>query len=101
MAKKSKINRNERRKKLVAKYADRRAVLVKIIKDPNASLEEKYEAQRKIAKMPRDASAIRIRNRCAMTGRPRAYYRKFGISRISMREEALQGNLPGVVKASW
>ncbi len=101
MAKKSKINRNERRKKLVAKYADRRAALVKIIKDPEASLEDKYEAQRKIAKMPRDASPIRVRNRCAMTGRPRAFYRKFGISRISMREQALQGNLPGVVKASW
>ncbi len=101
MAKKSKIERNERRKKLVAKYADRRAALVKIMKDPNASLEDKYEAQRKIAKMPRDASAIRIRNRCAMTGRPRAFYRKFGISRISLREQALQGNLPGVVKASW
>ena len=101
MAKKSKIERNERRKKLVAKYADRRAALVKIMKDPNASLEDKYEAQRKIAKMPRDASAIRVRNRCAMTGRPRAFYRKFGISRISLREQALQGNLPGVVKASW
>ena len=63
MAKKSKIERNERRKKLVAKYADRRAALVKIMKDPNASLEDKYEAQRKIAKMPRDASAIRVRNR--------------------------------------
>ena len=101
MAKKSKIDRNERRKKLVAKYADRRAVLVKIIKDPEASLEDKYEAQRKIAKMPRDASAIRIRNRCALTGRPRAFYRKFGISRIGLREQALQGNLPGVIKASW
>ena len=101
MAKKSKIARNEQRKATVAKYAARRVELVKVLKDPNASLEEKYDAQRKISKMPRDASATRIKNRCALTGRPRSYYRKFGLSRIALREEALKGNLPGVVKSSW
>ena len=101
MAKKSNVEKNERRKKIVAKYAERRAVLVKILKDPKASLDDKYEAQRKISKMPRDAAAVRVRNRCALTGRPRAYYRKFGISRITLRMEALQGNIPGVIKASW
>ncbi len=101
MAKKSKIAKNRLRIKLVAKYAERRAELVKVLKDPNASFDEKYAAQRAIDKMPRDASATRIKNRCALTGRPRAYYRKFGLSRIALREEALRGNLPGVVKASW
>ncbi|MCA9559669.1 MAG: 30S ribosomal protein S14 [Myxococcales bacterium] len=101
MAKKSKIAKNAQRRKLVAKYADRRAALVGVIKDPETSIDEKVDAQRKLHKMPRDASATRIRNRCALTGRPRAYYRKFGLSRIALREEALAGNLPGVVKASW
>jgi small subunit ribosomal protein S14 len=101
MAKKSKIAKNRLRIKLVAKYAERRAELIKVLKDPEASLEDKYAAQRGIDKMPRDASATRIKNRCALTGRPRAYYRKFGLSRIALREEALRGNLPGVVKASW
>tara|TARA_B100001093_G_scaffold477274_1_gene504392 strand:- start:357 stop:662 length:306 start_codon:yes stop_codon:yes gene_type:complete len=101
MAKKSKIAKNLKRKKLIEKYAARRAELVAVIKDPNASFEEKYEAQTAISKMPRDASASRYKNRCFLTGRPRSYYRKFGLSRIALREEALKGNLPGVVKASW
>ena len=101
MAKKSKISKNLQRQQLVAKYAERRAVLVKVLKDPDASFEDKYEAQNALAKMPRDASATRIKNRCFLTGRPRAYYRKFGLSRIALREEALKGNIPGVVKASW
>ena len=101
MAKKSKIAKNQQRRKLVAKYAERRAALVKVLKDPAASLDEKIEAQRGIDKMPRDASATRVKNRCVLTGRPRAFYRKFGLSRIALREEALRGNLPGVVKASW
>ena len=101
MAKKSKIAKNLQRMKLVAKYAERRAELVKVLKDPNASFEDKYAAQRAIDKMPRDASATRVKNRCGLTGRPRAYYRKFGLSRIALREEALRGNLPGVVKSSW
>ncbi len=101
MAKKSKLAKNKVRKALVAKYAERRAVLVKVLKDPNASLEDKYAAQRSLAKMPRDASATRVRNRCALTGRPRAYYRKFGLSRVMLREEGLKGNLPGLIKSSW
>ena len=101
MAKKSKIAKNEQRRDIVAKYAERRAKLVAIVKDPETSIEEKFEAQRKLHKMPRDASATRVRNRCALTGRPRAYYRKFGLSRIALRDEGLLGNLPGVVKASW
>ena len=101
MAKKSKIARNLQRKATIAKYAERRLTLVKIIKDPNATWAEKLDAQSKIAKMPRDASATRYRNRCALTGRPRAYYRKFGLSRIALREEALLGNVPGVIKSSW
>jgi len=101
MAKKSMINKNEKRKELVERYAERRAALVAVVKDPNSSFREKLEAQAAIAKLPRDSSKIRVRNRCVMTGRPRAYYRKFGLSRIALREEALKGNLPGVTKASW
>jgi len=101
MAKKSKIAKNQQREKLVAKYRERRAELVKVLKDPEASFEDKYNAQRAISKMPRDASATRVKNRCFLTGRPRGYYRKFGLSRIALREEALKGNIPGVVKASW
>ena len=101
MAKKSKIAKNEKRKKIVAKYAERRAAIVAVLKDPDATLEAKFEANAQLAKLPRDSSATRVRNRCVLTGRPRAYYRKFGLSRIAMREEALKGNLPGVIKASW
>lgn len=101
MAKKSMIQKNERRKRIVAKYAAKRAKLKAIIKDPNATFEEKDDAVAQLQKMPRDASAARIRNRCALTGRPRGYYRKFGLSRIAMRELALIGELPGVTKASW
>lgn len=101
MAKKSMINKNERRKALVDRYAERRAALVAIVKDPNSSFREKLDAQEAIAKLPRDSAKIRVRNRCVMTGRPRGYYRKFGLSRIALREEALKGNLPGVTKASW
>ncbi len=101
MAKKSKIAKNEQRIRTVARYAERRAPLVAVVKDPNSTMEEKVVAQEKIAKMPRDAAACRVMNRCVLTGRARAYYRKFGLSRIAMREEALKGNLPGVVKASW
>ncbi len=101
MAKTSMIEKNERRKQLVAKYAAKRAELIKVMKDPNATLEQKWEAQVAIAKQPRDASAIRVRNRCAVTGRPRAYYRKFGLCRIQLREEGLKGNIPGLVKSSW
>jgi small subunit ribosomal protein S14 len=101
MAKTSKIVKNNERKVIVARYADRRAVLIKIIKDPEASYADKREAYAKIAKMPRDASATRYRNRCNVTGRPRAYFRQFGLSRIALRDMAHRGDLPGVRKASW
>ena len=101
MAKISKIVKNEKRKKLVAQYATRRAELKKIINNPTSTPEEVDAAILKLQKLPRDASPIRIRNRCAMTGRPRAVYRKFGIARTAFRDLALQGQIPGVVKSSW
>ncbi len=101
MAKKSKIAKNNKRRALVERYADRRAELVAITKDPNASFADKRAAYQEIAKMPRDASATRVRNRCEITGRPRAYLRQFGMSRIAVRELASKGELPGVRKASW
>lgn len=101
MAKTSKIVKNNKRSVLVDRYAERRAELIKIIKDPEASYEDKREAYAFIAKMPRDASATRHRNRCAVSGRPRGYYRKFGISRIALRSMAHLGELPGIRKASW
>jgi small subunit ribosomal protein S14 len=101
MAKTSKIVKNNKRKVLVERYADRRAELTTIIKDPETSYEEKREAYAAIAKMPRDASATRYRNRCNVSGRPRAYFRQFGLSRIALRDMAHRGELPGVRKASW
>ena len=101
MAKTSKIAKNNKRKILVERYAERRAELIKIIKDPEASNDEKRDAYAKIAKMPRDASATRYRNRCNVSGRPRAYFRQFGLSRIALRDMAHRGELPGVRKASW
>lgn len=101
MAKKSKIAKNLQRQQLVEKYAARRAELTAIMKDPNADWEQKFEALTALEKLPRNSAKIRVRNRCALTGRPRAYYRKFGLSRIALREQALLGNLPGVVKSSW
>ncbi len=101
MAKTSKIAKNNKRKILIERYAERRAELITIIKDPEASYEDKREAYAKIAKMPRDASATRYRNRCNVSGRPRAYFRKFGLSRIAVREMAHRGELPGIRKASW
>ena len=101
MAKKSVKNRNLKREKYAVRYAERRSVLVSIIKDPSASSDEKAAAYKKIHSMPRDASACRIHNRCSITGRPRGFYRKFGVSRIVFRELAHEGFLPGVRKASW
>lgn len=101
MAKTSKINRNEHRKQMVAKYASRRKELKDIIRSVSSSDAERFEAVKKLAKLPRDASPTRVRNRCALTGRPRGYYRKFGLSRIALRENALAGLLPGVTKSSW
>jgi small subunit ribosomal protein S14 len=101
MAKESKLARNQQRARMVAQYRERRAGLVAVIKDPNATPEAKEEAYRKLHKMPRDASPTRYRNRCQISGRPRAYIRDFGMSRIVFRELANQGMLPGVKKASW
>lgn len=101
MAKISKIVKNEKRKKIVSQYAERRAELKKIINNPQSSVEEVDEAVIKLQKLPRDASPSRVRNRCSQTGRTRGYLRKFGISRIALRELALEGQIPGVVKSSW
>ncbi|MEZ5174685.1 MAG: 30S ribosomal protein S14 [Acidimicrobiia bacterium] len=101
MAKTSKIAKNRKRAETIDRYAKRRAELIKIAKDPDASYEEKREAYAQIAKMPRDASATRYRNRCAVSGRPRGYFRKFGLSRIALRNMAHRGELPGIRKASW
>lgn len=101
MAKISKVVKNEKRKKLVAQYAERRRELKKTINNPVSTPEQVDEAVMKMQKMPRDASAVRVRNRCSQTGRPRGYLRKFGVSRIALRELALRGQIPGVVKSSW
>ena len=101
MAKKSAVNRNERVKQLVAQYAEKRAALKAIANDEARSLEERFEARLKLAELPRNASPTRIRNRCEITGRPRAYYRKLGMSRIALRELGSKGLIPGLVKSSW
>lgn len=101
MAKKSKIAKNEQRKVIVARYAERRAELKEIIRNPKSSDEERMDAQTALNKMPRDASPVRVRNRDAADGRPRGHLRKFGLSRVRMREMAHRGELPGVHKSSW
>jgi len=101
MAKTSAAHREKKRQRLVAVHAERRAEFVKVIKDPNASLEEKNEAYKAIQRMPRDASATRLHNRCNITGRPKGYSRRFGVSRLVLRRLAHEGFLPGVRKSSW
>jgi len=101
MAKKSQINRDNRRRALVAKHAEKRAELRKRLKDPTVSIDEKLEIQQAFAKMPRNACLTRLNSRCAVSGRSKGYYRKFGVSRIALRELALSGQLPGVRKSSW
>ena len=101
MAKKSMIVKNIRRKQIVERYRERRIELKKIIKSQSSSESDRQIARAKLEKMPRDSNPIRIRNRCVVTGRPRSYYRKFGLSRITFREMALKGEIPGVTKASW
>ena len=101
MAKKSAVNRNEMVKKLVAQYAAKRDALKAIANDENLPLEERFDARLKLAKLPRNSNATRIRNRCEVTGRPRAYYRKLHMSRIALRQLANQGQIPGMTKASW
>ncbi|AKA05209.1 30S ribosomal protein S14 [Streptomyces noursei ZPM] len=101
MAKKSKIVKNERRRATVARYAARRAVLKAVIRDPRAPDEERTAARRELSRQPRDASATRVRNRDGVDGRPRGYFRAFGLSRLNLRDQAHKGHLPGVTKSSW
>ncbi len=101
MAKLSSVNKNEMRKKLVKKYAAKWAKLKAIAKDQSKPADERFQAQLAMAKLPRNSHPTRVRNRCALTGRARGNYRKFGISRIMMRELASQGMIPGVTKSSW
>lgn len=101
MAKKSMIMRENRRAKLVAKYAAKRAKLKAIVIDEKSSDDERLEAVAALAAMPRDASATRMRNRCSITGRPRGFYRKFGLGRNKLREATMSGEIPGLRKASW
>ena len=101
MAKLSQVLRDQRRKALIAKYADKRAELRKRLNDANVSIEEKLEIQEQFAKLPRNSCPTRLNRRCEVSGRSRGYYRKFGISRIALRDLALKGQLPGVRKSSW
>ena len=101
MAKKSAVNRNEAVKALVAKYAAKRAALKATANDESLPLEERFEARLKLAALPRNSAPTRIRNRCEVTGRPRAYYRKLKMSRIALRELGNQGQIPGLTKSSW
>ncbi len=101
MAKKSAIENNEKKRKMVKKYAGRRERLKKMAQDESLSMEERFEAQLKLAALPRNSSATRIRNRCEVTGRPRAFYRKLKMSRIALRELGSKGLVPGLVKSSW
>ena len=101
MAKKSIINRNKKRIALNLKFANKRKKLKKIVMDRKLSLQERFKAQMKLSKLPRNSSKIRVRNRCEITGRPHGVYRKLKISRITLRELSLQGKIPGMVKSSW
>jgi small subunit ribosomal protein S14 len=101
MAKLAVINRQAKRAALVKKYAEKRKALFAIIHDPKATDEARDEARAKIQAMPRDASPVRLRNRCAITGRPRGTFRKFGLGRNKIREIAMRGEIPGMIKASW
>lgn len=101
MAKVSMIQREAKRTELVAKFAEKRAALKAIISDVNASDDEKWEAMLKLQALPRDSSSSRQRNRCQITGRPHGVYRRFGLSRIKLREAAMRGDVPGLKKASW
>lgn len=101
MAKTSAVEKNKKRRKLVKKYAAKRARLKAMACDENLPMEERFKARLKLAELPRNSSKTRIRNRCELTGRPRAYYRKFKLSRVALRDLASQGAIPGVVKSSW
>ncbi len=101
MAKKSTVNRNEMVKRLVKQFASKRDALKAVANDQNLPLEERFAARLKLAELPRNSSKVRIRNRCMLTGRPRAFYRKLKMSRIALRELSAAGQIPGMVKSSW
>jgi small subunit ribosomal protein S14 len=101
MAKTSQVLRDQRRQKLIQKFAEKRQALRKRLNDPNVSVDEKLEIQQQFAKLPRNSCPTRLNRRCRISGRSRSYYRKFGISRIALRDLALRGQLPGVRKSSW
>ena len=101
MAKLSLINREAKRMRIVQKYASKRAALKERISDQSLGAEERLEARRQLQRLPRDASPVRLRNRCRKTGRPHGFYRKFGLGRNKLREAAMAGDVPGLVKASW
>ncbi len=101
MSKTSSVYRNLKRVKMSEKYANRRQKLKEVVMDKNASPEERFQATLKLAEMPRNSAKIRIRNRCKLTGRSRSYYRKFGLSRVELRDLASFGEIPGLVKSSW
>ena len=101
MAKVAVINREQKRRDTVKKFAAKRAALLAIITNVSLSEEERFAARQKLQALPRDSSPVRLRNRCALTGRPRGTFRKFGLGRTKLREYAMRGEIPGVVKASW
>jgi small subunit ribosomal protein S14 len=101
MAKLALINRDVKRQALVKKYAKKREALIAIVENPRVSDEERFAARLKLQQLPRNANPTRLRNRCAITGRPRGYFRKFGLGRNKLREYAMRGEIPGIVKASW
>lgn len=101
MAKKSSIERNDKRRKMAKEYGSRRAKLKAIIMNKETPIEERFDAMQRLNKLPRNSAKIRFRNRCELTGRPRAFYGKFRISRLALRELANKGQIPGVIKSSW
>lgn len=101
MAKSSMVEREKKRNKIVRRCSEKRVKLKAIIKSPTTSYDEKQEAMLQLQKLPRNASPVRLRNRCSITGRPKGYYRKFGLGRNKLREAAMRGDIPGLIKASW
>jgi small subunit ribosomal protein S14 len=101
MAKKSAVEKNNRRRRMADRFAAKRAALKTVVMDRDRDPEERFEATLKLAQLPRNGAKVRVRNRCILTGRPRAYYRKFGLSRVALRDLASEGQIPGVVKSSW
>ena len=101
MAKRSVINRNDKRRETVKRFSAKRKTLQEAANNQSLSPEDRYEARLKLQKLPRNSSPVRVRNRCALTGRPRGVYRKFGLARGKLRDIAMRGEIPGVIKASW